>query len=134
MKPVIDAAFHAGHHVLGDRPAHASGDLDLGTVDQPTAEVAEAALEPYPAAGQDGDAEGVLGARIPHGHIGDPLLVDQPAQLGVDLAGGHLASLDHRALPIDLRCLRNRIVELDQAALVHAGLLAHLVHTRTSPS
>src|SRR6188472_2102079 len=124
----------AGHHVLGHRPADAPGDLDLGPVDQPAAEVPKAALEPNPAAGQDRHAEGVTGARIAHGHVGDALLVDQPPQLGVDLARGHLASLDHRALPIDLRLLRNRVVELDEPALVHAGLLAHLLHTRTSLS
>ena len=47
---------HPGHHVLGDRPADAPGDLDLGAVDQPAAEVAEAALEADPAAGEDRDA------------------------------------------------------------------------------
>ena len=125
---------HAGHHVLGDRPADPPGDLDLRTVDQPAAEVAEAALEADPAAGQYRDAERVPCARIEHGHLVDALLVDQPAQLRVDLARGHLARVEHGALSVDLRRLRNRVVELDQAALVHARLLAHLVHTRTSPS
>src|SRR6185369_6327929 len=73
---------HAGHHVLGDRPPHSSGDLDLGAVDQAATEVAEAALEPDPAARQDRDAERMAGAGILHGHVGDALLVDQPAQLG----------------------------------------------------
>src|SRR5262245_5482197 len=125
---------HAGHHVLGDRPSGAPGDLDLRTVDQAAAEVAEAALEADPAAGQDRDAERVARAGIAHGHVADALLVDQPAQLGVDLAGGHVPGLDHRAVAVDLGLLGDRVVELHEPALVHAGLLAHLVHTRTSPS
>src|SRR5262249_19145056 len=125
---------HAGHHVLGDRPAHAPGDLDLGPVDQPAAEVAETALEADPAAGEDRHAERVAGARVPDRHVRDALLVDQPAELRVDLPRGHVAGLDHGARAVDLRLLRDRVVELDEPALVHAGLLAHLLHTRTSPS
>src|SRR5262249_41566275 len=36
---------YAGHHVLAGRPADAAGDVDLGPVDEPAAEVAEAAGE-----------------------------------------------------------------------------------------
>src|SRR5215213_9939574 len=36
---------HAGHHVLGDRPAHAPVDLELGSIAQAATEVAQAALE-----------------------------------------------------------------------------------------
>src|ERR687897_465107 len=59
---VADHDDHARHHVLGDRPADAAGDVDLGPVDQPAAEVAQAAHEADPAARQDGRAEGVAGA------------------------------------------------------------------------
>src|ERR1700680_1242335 len=72
---------HAGHHVFADRPADPSGDNDLGTVNDAKAEVAEAALEPQLAAGQDPDADRVLGARVQHGHVFDALLVEEPLEL-----------------------------------------------------
>ena len=124
------------HHVLGDRPPDPSGDLDLGAVDQPTAEVAQAALEADPAAGEDGDAERVPRARVEDGHVGDTLLVDQPAQLGVDLSGRQLSGVEHGAAAVDLRALGDGVVELDEPPLVHpnGGPFAHLLQTRTSPS
>src|SRR5262249_35458343 len=69
----------AGHHVLGHRPADPPGDVDLGPVDEAAAEVAEAALDDDPAAGQDAHREGVPGARVADGHLGDALVVDEAA-------------------------------------------------------
>src|SRR5215470_14374241 len=50
---VLVADDHAGHHVLGRRPADPPLHVDLRAVDQPAAEVAEAAVDGDPAAGQD---------------------------------------------------------------------------------
>src|SRR5207248_4150581 len=71
----------ARHHVLAGRPADAAGDVHLGPVDQAAAEIAEAALERDPAAGEDADADRVLGARVADGDVRDAQLVEQPAQL-----------------------------------------------------
>src|SRR5262245_423119 len=75
-------------------------------------------------------------ARIEHRHLPDTLLVDQPPQLGVDLARGQVRGIELGALAVDRRGLRDRVVELDQPALVHphGRLLAQRLHTRTAPS
>ena len=123
-----------GHHVLGDRRADPPGDLDLRTVDQPAAEVTEASLEADPAAGEDRHPERMPRARVQHGDVAHPPFVDQPAQLRVDLPRGQIARVEHGPAVLDLRGLGHRVVELDQAALVHPRLFGHLVHTCTSPS
>src|SRR5579859_2060753 len=97
-----------GHHVLGHRPADPSGDVDLGPVDETAAEVAEAALDGDPAAGQDAHRERVLGARVTHGHLGDALVVDEAAQLEVDLARGQLGRVEHRRGPVLARFAGDR--------------------------
>src|ERR687885_25727 len=84
----------AGHHVLAGRPAHPALDPDLRAVDQPAAEVAQTAVERDPAAAEDTHAERVLGARVEHGDVGDALLVEQPAQLEVDLARREVARVE----------------------------------------
>ena len=122
----------ARHHVLGHRPAHSPVDLDLGPIDQADPEVAEAPLEGDAAAGQDPGAERMTGARIEDRHVLDALLVEQPAQLGVDLARGQLARVEHGALAVDLGDLRDRAVELDEPAGVVGR--AQVVHTITAPS
>ena len=74
-------------------------DLDLGAVDEPAAEVAEAALEGDPAAGEDAGAERVLRAGVEDRDVLDALLVEQPAQLEVDLAGGQVARVETARSP-----------------------------------
>ena len=102
----------AGHHVLARRPADAALDVDLGPVDEAAAEVAEAAVEGDLAAGEDADAERVLGARVAHGHVGDALLVDQPAQLEVDLARRQVVRVELGRGAVDLGDLRDGRVGL----------------------
>ena len=124
-----------GHHVLARRPADAAVDVDLGAVDQPAAEVAEAAVERDPAAREDADAERVPRARVAHGDVGDALLVDQPAQLEVDLARRQVVRVELGRGPVDLGDLGDGRVELDEAARVVADrVLAYRCHTITSPS
>ena len=72
---------HAGHHVLGHRPPDAAGDPDLRPVDQAAAEVAEAALDSDPAAGENANGDGVLRARVEDRDVRDFLVVDQTAEL-----------------------------------------------------
>ena len=130
---------HARHHVLARRPADATGDVDLGAVDQPAREVPEAALERDLAALQDPDAQRVLGARVADGHLVHALAVDQPAQLEVDLPRGQVARVEARALAVDLSDVRDRLVELDQTPRVKPRLRdragrGYRVHTITSLS
>ena len=108
----------AAHHVLARRPADAALDVHLGPVDQAEAEVAERAVEGDPAALQDADAERVARARVEDRDVADALLVDQPAQLGVDLARRQVARVELGAAAVDLRDARARAVDLDEAARV----------------
>ena len=110
----------AGHHVLAGRPADPALDVHLGAVDDPAAEVAEAAVEGDLAAGEDADAERVLGARVAHRHVGDALLVDQPAQLEVDLPRREVVRVELGRGAVDLGDLRDRCVRLGEAARVVA--------------
>src|SRR4051812_4806869 len=121
-----------GHHVLGDRPAHAPVDLELGSVTEAAAEVAEAALEGHPAARENPDAQRVASARVEDRDVLHALLVEQPAQLGVDLARRQLARVELGPLAVDLGDLRDRPVQLDEPAGVVGA--RYLVHTITAPS
>src|SRR6266576_1497497 len=85
---------HARHHVLGHRPADPPLHLDLRPVDEPAAEVAEAAVDRDLAAGQDAHHERVLRARVEDGHVADALVVDEAAELQVDLPGGQLGRVE----------------------------------------
>src|SRR5262249_28074856 len=120
-------------HVFRHRPADPAGDPDLRPVDQAAAEVAEAAVDGDPAPGEDADRDRVLGARVLDRDVGDALVVDQPAQLQGDLAGGQVGGVEDRragiALALDDRVLRGLGVRLGQAAGVVADL--HRVHTST---
>src|SRR5262249_57837430 len=87
---------HGGDHVLRHRPADPPGDVDLGAVDQAAAEVAEAAVDGDPAPGEDADRDRVLRARVLDRDVGDPLGVDQPAELQVDLAGRQVCGVEDR--------------------------------------
>src|SRR6185312_5205162 len=103
----------------------------------PAAEVAQAAVEGDLAAGEDADAERVARARIQHGDVLHALLVEQPAQLGVDLARGEILGLEHRLVAVDLGDLRDGVVELDEPSRVEQDLGlggAHRLHTITSLS
>src|SRR5207245_837479 len=127
----------AGHHVLAHRPAHAALDHDLGPVDDAKPEVPQAALEPNAAPGQDADAQRVLRAGVLHRDVADAALVQQPAQLQVDLPCGQAGRVERRLLAHDVRDLRGPGVGLGQAARVvgdpaFAG--GHSVHTSTSLS
>src|ERR671918_1806254 len=124
-----------GHHVLARRPADAAGDVDLGPVDQAAAEVAERALEGDAAAREDADAERVLGAGVLHGQVLDPLLVEQPAELQVDLPGREDAGVEDGLLPVDLGDLGDVGMRLCEAARVVGDRpLTYRCHTITSPS
>src|SRR6266566_324090 len=126
----------AGHHVLGHGPADPSGDVDLGPVDKPAAEVAEAAVDSDPAAGQDADREGVLGARVADGHVGDALVVDEAAQLEVDLPGGQLGRVEERGKPVLALLDNGHHGGLRDGLGQPAGVVAdlHSCHTSTSRS
>src|SRR5918999_711312 len=114
--PVDD--HDAGHHVLARGPADSAGDVDLGPVDQAAAEVAERALEGDATAREDPDAERVLGAGVLHGHVLDPLLVQEPAELKVDLPGREVAGVEDGLLPVDLGDLGDVGERLGEAARV----------------
>src|SRR5450755_1988663 len=129
----------AGHHVLARGPADAAGDQHLRAVDDPAGEVAEAALEGDPAAGQDPRAERMARAGVQHRDVAHALLVEQPAQLEVDPARGQLVGVERGAVAVDLADSRDHLVELDEPARVVAGLSvqaarAQRVHTITVPS
>src|SRR5580693_10691768 len=133
----------AGHHVLRGRPADPPGDVDLRAVDQPAAEVAEAARDPDPAAQKQAYRDRVAGLRVEHGHLGDALGVQQPAQLEVDLPDGQVGRVQLRGVPADHRGLGGGGVRVGQPANVvapgtHLGAgrlgVHHLLHTITSPS
>ena len=132
--PVREPAFavdhdDARHHVLARRPADATLDVHLGAVDDAAAEVAEAAVEGDLAACEDADAERMLGARVPHRDVGDALLVDQPAQLEVDLPGRQVVRVELGRGPVDLGDLRYGRVRLGKAARVVADrVLAYRSH------
>src|SRR5665213_3805284 len=130
---------HPGHHVLAGRPADAAGDVDLGAVDHAEREVAEAALEAQPAARQQARAKRVAGPRIEDRDLLDPLRVEQPAQLEVDLPGRQVLGVEARRLAVDLRYPWNPGVELDQATGVELRLCRsvghrHRFHTITALS
>jgi hypothetical protein len=63
----------------------------------------------------------VARAGVPHGDVADTALVDQPAQLEVDLAGRELAGVEDRPVAVDLGDSRDFVVELDQPAGVVPG-------------
>src|SRR4029079_10070729 len=117
------------------RPAHPAGDVHLGAVDQAAAEVAEAALVGDLAAGQDADADRVLRAGVLDRHIGHALLVEQPAQLEIDLARGQVARVEDGRRAVELRDLWALGIRLRKPAGVIGDLpLAYRCHTSTSPS
>src|SRR5215467_13327971 len=127
---------HARHHVLGHRPADPPLYLDLRPVDQPAAEVAEAAVDRDPAAGQDAHRDRVLRARVEDRHVADALVVDEAAKLEIDLPGGQLGRVEYGGgavrAALDRRgpgCLG---AGLGQAARVVGD--PHRFHTSTSRS
>src|SRR5579859_738549 len=126
----------AGHHVLRHRPADAPPDVDLGPVDQPAAEVAEAAVDRDPGARQDAHRDGVLGARVADGHVGDALVVDEAAQLEVDLAGGQVGRIEDRPRAVLAGFDRGHARRLRGGFGQAAGVIGdlHSCHTSTSRS
>src|SRR6266851_296706 len=126
---------HPRHHVLAGRPSDSPGDDHLRPIDHAEAEVPEAALKPDATPGQDADADGVLGAGVAHCHLGHALLVEEPAQFQVDLAGGQLGGVEPGRLTGDLRDLGNGRERLGQPSGVvgdasRAGRF-YSDHTRT---
>jgi hypothetical protein len=125
----------ARHHVLAGRPADPTLDEDLGPVDQPAAEVAEAAGERDPAARQDADAERMLRSRILDRDVLDALFVDEAAELEVDQPRGEVVRVEGRPLAVDARDLGRFGVRLGEAArVVGDPPLSYRCHTITSPS
>src|SRR6478735_1248191 len=104
----------AGHHVLARRPSDPALDVDLGAVDEAASEVAEAAFVRDLAALQDADADRVLGPGVLHGHVGDAALVQQVAQLEVDLAGREVLRVEDGLAAADLGDAGDGVVRLDQ--------------------
>jgi hypothetical protein len=75
-------------------------------------------------------------ARIQDRDVLDSLLVDETLQLRVDLARGEVLGVELRLVAVDLRDVRNLVVELDQPAGVEQDLSVrgYRVQTITSPS
>ena len=92
--------------------------MNLRAVDQAAAEVAEAAVEGDPAAGEDADAERVLRAGIEDGDVLHSLLVEQPAQLEIDLARRQALRVEDGSVAVDLRDARDGVAGLDEPARV----------------
>jgi hypothetical protein len=84
--------------------------------------------------------------RVEDRHIPDAFLINEPSQLGVDLARGEILGVEASAVAVDLGDARDLVVELDEAAGVEqdlglaavrsgGGLAArYRVQTITSPS
>ena len=106
------------HHVLAGRPADAALDVNLRAVDQAAAEVAEAAVEGDPAAGEDADAERVLRAGVEDGDVLHALLVEQPAQLEIDLTRRQALRVEDGSVAVDLGDARDGVAGLDEPARV----------------
>ncbi len=120
---------------LAGRPSDSPGDDHLRPIDHAEAEVPEAALKPDATPRQDADADGVLGAGVADRHLGHALLVEEPAQFQVDLAGGQLGGVEAGRLTGDLRDLGNGRERLGQPSGVvgdasRAGRF-YSDHTRT---
>src|SRR5207342_3652098 len=92
----------AGHHVLAGGPADPTRDVDLRTVDEAASEVAETALEPDPAPGEDPDSERVLRPRVVDLDLLDALLVEEPAELEVDRPRRQISRVEASAMAVDL--------------------------------
>ncbi len=75
-----------------------------------------------------------LALRVEDRHFLEAQLVDEPSQFGVDLARGEVLGVELRAVAVDLGDVRDRLVELDQAAGVEEDLGLYRVHTITAPS
>ncbi len=88
--------------------------MNLRAVDETAAEVAETAVERYPAAGEDADAERVLRAGVEDGDVLHALLVEQPAQLEIDLARRQALRVEDGSVAVDLRDARHRVAGLDE--------------------
>src|SRR5437764_557745 len=82
------------HHVFGRRPSDPSVDLHLRPVDQAAAEVAQTALEGDLATAQDSHPKRVPRARVVHGDLAYALLIQEPAQLEVDLPRSERAGIE----------------------------------------
>ncbi len=80
-----------------------AGDVDLGPIDQPAPEIAEAPFEGDLAPLEDPHSERVLGPGIEHRDVPHPDLGEQPAQLEVDLPGGELGGIEAGLFALDLR-------------------------------
>src|SRR3984957_11353399 len=95
-----------GEHVLRARPADTALDVDVRSVDQAAAEIAEAAFDGEVQPVEDADCQRMLGARILHHHAA-VALVHEFAQLQIDFARTHRTGVELRALfEVDFECLR----------------------------
>src|SRR6185295_14439024 len=106
------------HHVLAGRPADTALDVNLRAVDETAAEVAEAAVECNSAAGEDPDAERVLRAGVKDGDVLHAFLVEQPAQLEIDLARRQALRVEDGSVAVDVGDTRNGVAWLDEPARV----------------
>ena len=102
-------------------------------VDEPAAEVAEASLETDAATGQDPDAEGMLQTGIRDLDLLDPLLIEEPAEVGVDPPSSRSARVEARRLAVDLRDLRDFHERFGEPPRVVRDL-GHRFQTSTSRS
>src|SRR3984893_9307496 len=97
--------YGSGEHVLGARPADPALDADVGSVDQPAAEIAQTAFDREIETVEDADRQGMLGAGVLD-HDGAEALTHQLAQFQIDLARGHGGGVELGALlEIDLKGL-----------------------------
>src|SRR5262249_44819451 len=80
-------------------------------------------------------AQGMQAAGVLDGHVAHAPLVDECAQLQVDLARRQPFGVEHGAIAVDLGDVGHRAVELDEPARVVLRLgRTHRDHTRAWPS
>ena len=142
--------FHhrgAGHHVLGEGPADAAADGDVGAVVESAAEIAEGTGEGQIQPVENADSEGMFGARIGDGDGADSVgheFTDADVDRarvhagGVDLGAAvevHLKSAgvgEGGAVLTQVGVEKNLLVAAAEA--LAGEVVAQLCHTRTSPS
>ena len=117
------------------RPADAAGDADLRAVDEPAAEVAEKPSKLILQRVRIPTPSECFAPGFQDGHLLDALLVQQAAELEVDLARREVVRVEGSDPVFDRRRTRRVRERLGQAArVVRDATLSYRCHTITSPS